>query len=174
MKGASLARLVLVAWLRAAAADTAQTAQSSSSSSSASSTRSSSEVTTTSSIAAQLTEIPTNSRATYPSEQITFTVQSSANATASISSFNQTVTSSSSSGRETLLHGATTASSFASAPTNSDARCNGYAEFCERKYSNITYVIAHNSPFHRANNAASNQDFDVTTQLDNGVRGSEY
>lgn len=174
MKGASLAGLVLSAWLRAVAADdTASTAQSSSFSS-APSTKSSSEVRTTSSIAAQLTEIPTDSRATYPSEQVTFTVQSSTNATAGVSSFNQTVTSSSSSEKETLLHGATTASSFASVPTNSDARCNGYAEFCERKYSNITYVVAHNSPFHRANNAASNQDFDVTTQLDNGVRGSKY
>lgn len=176
MKGASLVSLVLVAWPRAVAADdTASTAQSSSFSS-ASSTKSSSQVSTTSSIAAQLTEIPTDPRATYASEHTTFTIQSSTNATGSLSSFNQTLTSSSSSSsaKETLLHGATTASSLASVPTNSDARCNGYAEFCERKYSNITYVVAHNSPFHRANNAASNQDFDVTTQLDNGVRGSKY
>lgn len=50
-------------------------------------------------------------------------------------------------------------------------KCNGYSEFCERKYSNITYVVAHNSPFHILHNAASNQVYDVTTQLDNGVRG---
>ncbi|OJJ35855.1 hypothetical protein ASPWEDRAFT_41090 [Aspergillus wentii DTO 134E9] len=48
--------------------------------------------------------------------------------------------------------------------------CNGYTEFCERKYSNITMVTAHNSPFAKKNNIASNQNYDVTTQLNDGVR----
>ena len=34
----------------------------------------------------------------------------------------------------------------APAPTNTQP-CNGYLEFCERSYSNITYVAAHNFPF---------------------------
>jgi hypothetical protein len=48
--------------------------------------------------------------------------------------------------------------------------CNGYPELCARNYSNITMVAAHNSPFVRPGNAAANQMFDVTSQLDDGVR----
>jgi hypothetical protein len=51
--------------------------------------------------------------------------------------------------------------------------CNGYVEFCDRKYSNISLVVAHNSPFAVAHNGASNQDLDVLTQLDDGIRGCE-
>jgi hypothetical protein len=172
MKGLSLARFVLVAWLPTALADTTSSATSSSSGSSTGTN--SGTATTVSSIAAQLTEIPTDSRATYPSADVTSTLASSGNATAGLSSTNQTASSSSSSAaRETFLHGSSVASSSLHAPTSGSVRCNGYAEFCDRKYSNVTYVVAHNSPFHRAHNAASNQDFDVTTQLDNGIRGSE-
>lgn len=167
MKGCSLVSLVLGARLHLVLADTTQTTSASVSSESSTNT--------TSSFEAQLTEIPTDSRATYPSEGVTSTVQSSTNATAALSSFNQTTTSSSSSAAiETLLHGSSTDSGSASTPTTGSATCNGYAEFCDRKYSNVTYVVAHNSPFHIAHNAASNQDFDVTTQLNDGIRGSEY
>jgi hypothetical protein len=167
MKFLSLASLVLVAWLPTVLAET--------SSSSGSSTESNGGTSTVSSIAAQLTEIPTDSRAIYPSADVTSTLQSSTNATAGFSSANQTASSSSSSAAiETLLHGSSTASSSSHAPTSGSVQCNGYAEFCDRKYSNVTYVVAHNSPFHKEHNAASNQDFDVTTQLDNGIRGSEY
>ncbi|KAJ5628500.1 PLC-like phosphodiesterase [Penicillium lividum] len=62
-----------------------------------------------------------------------------------------------------------TSTSSASSATNTQA-CNGYTEFCERKYSNITMVTAHNSPFVKKNNIASNQYYDVTTQLDDGIR----
>ena len=48
--------------------------------------------------------------------------------------------------------------------------CNGFLELCSRKYSNITQVAAHNSGFHIPGNAASNQFFDVTTQLNDGIR----
>ncbi|KAF2204745.1 PLC-like phosphodiesterase [Delitschia confertaspora ATCC 74209] len=48
--------------------------------------------------------------------------------------------------------------------------CNNYPEFCTRKYSNITEVCAHNSPFTRKNNVGANQDFGVTRQLNDGVR----
>ncbi|KAF2809636.1 PLC-like phosphodiesterase [Mytilinidion resinicola] len=54
-------------------------------------------------------------------------------------------------------------------PTNTQP-CNGYPEFCTRKYSNITEVTAHNSPFDVKNNAASNQALGVTTQLNDGIR----
>lgn len=47
--------------------------------------------------------------------------------------------------------------------------CNNYVEFCFRKYSNITMVAAHNSPFVGAS-AADNQVYDVTTQLNDGIR----
>jgi hypothetical protein len=165
MKGCSLVSLVLAAWLHLVFVDTAQTTSASVSSESSANI--------TSSIEAQLTEIPTDSRATYPTGGNTVTIQSSTNATAALSSFNQTTTTSLSKAIETFLHGSSTDSGSSSTPTVGSATCNGYAEFCDRKYSNITYVVAHNSPFHKAHNAASNQDFDVTTQLNDGVRGSE-
>jgi hypothetical protein len=48
--------------------------------------------------------------------------------------------------------------------------CNGYSELCSRKYSNITMVGAHNSPFVQRNNLAANQNLRVTQQLDDGIR----
>ncbi|OBT65272.1 hypothetical protein VE03_04653 [Pseudogymnoascus sp. 23342-1-I1] len=54
-------------------------------------------------------------------------------------------------------------------PTNKTP-CNLHVEFCTRKYSNITQVCAHNSPFVKANNAAANQAFGVISQLDDGIR----
>ncbi|KAK0514303.1 hypothetical protein JMJ35_002920 [Cladonia borealis] len=54
-------------------------------------------------------------------------------------------------------------------PTNTQA-CNNYPEFCNRKYSNITYVGAHNSPFVAPHNAAANQDLGVLDQLNDGIR----
>ncbi|KAI5813367.1 PLC-like phosphodiesterase [Pyronema omphalodes] len=57
----------------------------------------------------------------------------------------------------------------APAPTNTQP-CNQYVEFCNRSWGNITYVAAHNSPFVRPNNAASNQRLDVIQQLNDGIR----
>ncbi|KAL7266741.1 hypothetical protein RUND412_010697 [Rhizina undulata] len=54
-------------------------------------------------------------------------------------------------------------------PTNTQP-CNLYLEFCTRSYGNITFVAAHNSPFVRENNAAANQELDVVTQLNDGIR----
>jgi hypothetical protein len=54
-------------------------------------------------------------------------------------------------------------------PTNTTP-CNNYVEFCDRKYGNITEIAAHNSPFVRKGNSASNQQLDVVTQLNDGVR----
>ncbi|KAJ2898333.1 putative tat pathway signal sequence [Zalerion maritima] len=70
-----------------------------------------------------------------------------------------------------IVGNATSATSTSSSATATNTQpCNNYAEFCHRKYSNITEVSAHNSPFVRADNAASNQELDVTTQLNDGVR----
>lgn len=54
-------------------------------------------------------------------------------------------------------------------PSNTQP-CNGQLEFCTRSYGNITYVGAHNSPFVMENNIAANNNFDVTVQLDDGIR----
>ncbi|KAK5658568.1 hypothetical protein OQA88_1961 [Cercophora sp. LCS_1] len=64
-----------------------------------------------------------------------------------------------------------TTSSTASAPVPTNTRpCNNYPELCERKYSNITVVGCHNSPFVRAGSASANQAFPVLDQLNDGVR----
>ncbi|RAL13046.1 PLC-like phosphodiesterase [Aspergillus homomorphus CBS 101889] len=64
-----------------------------------------------------------------------------------------------------------TSSSTVTATTGTNTQaCNGYMEFCERKYSNITMVTAHNSPFVKKNNLAANQAYTVRTQLNDGVR----
>jgi len=57
----------------------------------------------------------------------------------------------------------------AAAPTNTQA-CNGYSEFCNRKYSNITEVCAHNSAFVRSGNVAANQALTIPYQLNDGIR----
>ncbi|KAL8720032.1 MAG: hypothetical protein Q9225_003048 [Loekoesia sp. 1 TL-2023] len=54
-------------------------------------------------------------------------------------------------------------------PTNTQP-CNNYPELCSRKYSNITEVAAHNSPFVARNNAAANQALGVIDQLNDGIR----
>lgn len=69
-----------------------------------------------------------------------------------------------------------TASSTATSqtPVANHQPCNGWPEFCTRKYSNITMVAAHNSPFVRKGSVAANQALDVTTQLDDGIRMRKY
>jgi len=62
-----------------------------------------------------------------------------------------------------------TGTQSAPGPSNT-VPCNGYPEFCNRKYSNITMITAHNSPFDIPNNVASNQEFGVLAQLNDGVR----
>lgn len=61
------------------------------------------------------------------------------------------------------------------APQASNTRpCNGHVEYCNRKFSNITQVVAHNSPFVRPQNAASNQALEVEDQLKDGIRGCTF
>jgi len=65
-----------------------------------------------------------------------------------------------------------TGTSSAPAVTNT-AACNNYPEFCNRKYSNITEVAAHNAAFAVKNNAGSNQEYSITDQLNDGIRMRE-
>ncbi|PYH98329.1 tat pathway signal sequence [Aspergillus ellipticus CBS 707.79] len=121
------------------------------------------------------------------------TVTSTGNETAATSSSNATTTShnatmvTTTSESLTLLVGGghtgavngsnatTTASTSASStPVVNTQPCNGYTEFCSRKYSNITMVAAHNSPFVKPGNAAANQAFAVTDQLDDGIRMLQF
>ncbi|GAA97539.1 uncharacterized protein L969DRAFT_14189 [Mixia osmundae IAM 14324] len=52
--------------------------------------------------------------------------------------------------------------------------CNGHAELCSRQYSNVTYIGAHDS--YAVNGTAgesavaANQNYNVTVQLDDGIR----
>ncbi|KAK4551970.1 hypothetical protein LTR86_010762 [Recurvomyces mirabilis] len=98
------------------------------------------------------------------------------NATATSSSNSQAMTSSSSQslfaiGGTVSATGTATGSrtSTATLPSNT-LPCNNYPEFCNRKYSNITEVCAHNSAFSIKNNAASNQALSITDQLNDGIR----
>lgn len=70
---------------------------------------------------------------------------------------------------ETTNGTAASATSSSALPTNTQP-CNGYVEFCARNYSNITVVAAHNSPFVRPGSFAANQQYPVTTQLNDGIR----
>lgn len=135
------------------------------------------------SIPASLTALPSETDAVYPTNYSPRTLTGSASGTSTSSATlgssnirNATATTSSTSQsskthQETTLHGS--GSSSAPRPTSTLA-CNGHSEFCPRRYSNVTYVMAHNSPFVVENNAASNQAFHVTTQLNDGIRGLQF
>lgn len=110
---------------------------------------------------------------------ITSSVSGSATGSAS------TTTTSSSTGSRIILSGgggststrsgnSTASTTSSSAAATNTQPCNGYPEFCSRKFSNVSMVVAHNSPFHIKNNAASNQVNDVTTQLNDGIRGRKF
>lgn len=77
-------------------------------------------------------------------------------------------------GNNSMNATATATSSATNTPVVNTRPCNNYAEFCTRKYSNITMVAAHNSPFVRKNNIAANQVLDVTTQLNDGIRTRKW
>ncbi|KAF8488538.1 PLC-like phosphodiesterase [Gautieria morchelliformis] len=47
--------------------------------------------------------------------------------------------------------------------------CNGHAELCSRSYGNVSFVGAHDS-YAVGTDVASNQDYNVTQQLNDGVR----
>ncbi|PYI21951.1 PLC-like phosphodiesterase [Aspergillus japonicus CBS 114.51] len=68
----------------------------------------------------------------------------------------------------------TSTTSATSTPVVNTQPCNGYSDFCSRKYSNITMVAAHNSPFVKPGNAAANQAYKVTDQLNDGIRMLQF
>jgi hypothetical protein len=49
------------------------------------------------------------------------------------------------------------------------AQCNGHSEFCDRSWSNITLVGAHDSPF-VGDGLSDNQNINITAQLELGIR----
>ncbi|KAI9444817.1 PLC-like phosphodiesterase [Lactarius indigo] len=63
---------------------------------------------------------------------------------------------------------------FSSAATTGHERrattCNGFSQFCDRSYGNITFVGAHDSYAVGTSNLFANQDYNVTQQLNDGIR----
>lgn len=130
--------------------------------------------------------VPTGSQVSYKTYNTTSTIASGSLSGATellantIAVTNGSTESTSSSQSVTLLRGrpsptASNSSSNATSTTTSDQPtntrpCNNYPEFCARSYSNITYVAAHNSPFVKPGNAAANQLYGVTEQLNDGIR----
>ena len=57
-------------------------------------------------------------------------------------------------------------------PSKRATVCNGRAEFCDRSYGNITFIGSHDSYAFDDNafDLSRNQEVDVTSQLDLGVR----
>lgn len=90
-----------------------------------------------------------------------------------VGSVSSTSSSTSFNGTTTRTNATRTSSSTSSSPTNTQP-CNNYPQFCERSYSNVTYVAAHNSPFVHPGNAASNQDLGVLDQLNDGIRMLQF
>ena len=124
------------------------------------------------------TGVPTGTYHSYAS-QITLQNVSSLNSTISLSAesttltgtASETVSTTTSTIASTTVSGSRngTQSATPAQPTNTQS-CNNYVEFCNRKYSNITMVGCHNSPFVRPGSSASNQQLDVTAQLNDGIR----
>lgn len=61
-------------------------------------------------------------------------------------------------------------SSLAASLTRRATTCNGHPEFCDRSFGNVSFVGAHDSYAVGTNNLATNQDYDVTQQLNDGIR----
>lgn len=113
--------------------------------------------------------VPTGDYITYTTTEIVSSTELNATATSNATT--------STTATDVVLVGTgsssnSTATSSSTSATNTQA-CNGYTEFCERKYSNITMVTAHNSPFVKKNSVAANQDYKVTQQLNDGIRMGE-
>lgn len=90
-------------------------------------------------------------------------VMGTGNVTSSSSTATRTELRGSSRETTTVLNGtasatdnSTSSSTSSSAQPTNTTPCNGYSEFCNRKYSNITNIMAHNSPF-VGGGAADNQ-----------------
>jgi hypothetical protein len=118
--------------------------------------------------------LPTGSQATYLSYSSTLTLPSSPAPPSNGTNTTRPASGISSVETITYLAGGTnvanvTATSSSARPTNTQP-CNGHPEFCNRKYSNLTMITAHNFPFARRGNAASNQELGLVDQLNDGIR----
>lgn len=120
---------------------------------------------------------PTGTYLTYTSQESNLGTLSDDTSTSMSGNFSQSTVSTTDS--RTFLTGSaastsgnfsTTATTIATPTVTNTRPCNNYAEFCSRKYGNITEVACHNSPFVTKNNLAANQQYDVTYQLNDGVR----
>lgn len=112
------------------------------------------------------TGVPTGSYASY-SSRITLGNPDDETATGSFTySFTETESLTST---PTTAGNGTETSTGVPRPTNTQP-CNGHVELCSRKYSNVTNVGCHNSPFVRPGNSGSNQELKVKAQLNDGVR----
>ncbi|KAL4809710.1 PLC-like phosphodiesterase [Aspergillus unguis] len=143
--------------------------------------------------------VPTGTYITYPSTvyltgdhgtilgstalQVTGTPGSNTStaANATVTSTSDSVTVLMGGGGQTTITGNSTSNSTHSetpspsaTPVVNTQPCNGYTEFCNRKYSNITMIAAHNSPFVMPGNVAANQALGVKYQLDDGVRMLQF
>ncbi|KAA8626262.1 hypothetical protein TUN199_08215 [Pyrenophora tritici-repentis] len=136
------------------------------------------------SLITSLSKIPGTSSITHPSYAFTGLSGITLLASAISGRQNTTATTSTTTPEVTVLVGlgppTEPSNSIASAnkshhlrPTNIRP-CNGYVEFCERKFSNVSMVAAHNSPFVRLHNTASNQMYPVLNQLNDGIRGLQF
>ena len=115
--------------------------------------------------------VPTGSYTPIGSAQATITSSSASNGS---NGTNATATSTTSNtlllvGGSSTANATSTSSTTSAAPSNTQA-CNNYPELCNRQYMSFTEVCAHNSAFSRPNNAASNQQYDIIAQLNDGVR----
>ena len=113
----------------------------------------------------------------FASSEYTFispTDQSTVNASQSSSNSHSTQTSTPNS--LTLIGGHSPTANGTASSTSTVARasntvpCNGYHDFCNRQYSNITNICSHNSAYVVPNNAGSNQVLPIVDQLNDGVR----
>lgn len=120
---------------------------------------------------------PTGTYLTYTSQESNLGTLSDDTSTSMSGNFSQSTVSTTDS--RTFLTGSaastsgnfsTTATTVATPTVTNTRPCNNYAEFCSRQYGNITEVACHNSPFITKNNLAANQQYDVTYQLNDGVR----
>jgi len=55
-------------------------------------------------------------------------------------------------------------------PTRRATTCNGSPDLCNRSFGNVTFVGAHDSYAVGVNNLAADQDYNITQQLNDGIR----
>ena len=121
-----------------------------------------------------LPSIPASLLSSFSGSKFTYTIPTGQSTVATYTPLNSTqsqTTVSVSKHTRTILGGTRTRTATLSAQAAQNTLpCNGWPEFCNRQYSNITYVCAHNSAFVLKDNAGSNQALPVTDQLDDGIR----